>query len=280
MSAPAEPTLPAPYRIVGRRQDSADVFTWTVEPLVGAGGEHAPTFLPGQFNMLYAYGIGEVPVSISSAAAGEPLLHTIRAVGSVTRPMAALPVGTVIGLRGPYGTAWPLAEAEGGDLVIVAGGLGLAPLRPAILGALARRAQFGRLCVLYGTRGPADVLFADQLAAWRARGDLELRVTVDRATPDWTGEVGVVTRLIARADVDPARATALVCGPEIMMRFAGEALLRRGVPAPRIHLSLERNMKCAVGYCGHCQLGPHFICRDGPVLPWPRLAGLLDVAEL
>ncbi|MBC7162546.1 MAG: FAD/NAD(P)-binding protein [Immundisolibacter sp.] len=276
MSAPAEPTLPAPYRIVGRRQDSADVFTWTVEPL----GEPALTFLPGQFNMLYAYGIGEVPVSISSAAAGEPLLHTIRAVGSVTRPMAALPVGTVIGRRGPYGSAWPLAEAEGGDLLIVAGGLGLAPLRPAILGALARRAQFGRLCLLYGTRGPADVLFADQLAAWRARGDLELRVTVDRATPDWTGEVGVVTRLIARADVDPARTTALVCGPEIMMRFAGEALLRRGVPATAIHLSLERNMKCAVGYCGHCQLGPHFICRDGPVLAWPRLAGLLDVAEL
>ncbi len=276
MSAFAEPMLPAPYRIVARRQDAADVFTWTVEPL----GEQVATFLPGQFNMLYAYSIGEVPVSISSDPAGGPLLHTLRAVGSVTRPMAALPVGTVIGLRGPYGSAWPLAEAESGDLVIVAGGLGLAPLRPVVLGALARRAQFGRLCVLYGTRGPADVLFADQLAAWRARGDLELRVTVDRATPDWTGEVGVVTRLIARLGFDPARSTAFVCGPEIMMRFAGEALLQRGVPAPRIHLSLERNMKCAVGYCGHCQLGPHFICRDGPVLAWPRLAGLLDVAEL
>jgi NAD(P)H-flavin reductase len=276
MSAFAEPTLPAPYRIVARRQDAADVFTWTVEPL----GEPAPTFLPGQFNMLYAYGIGEVPVSISGDPAGGPLLHTIRAVGSVTRPMAALPVGEVIGLRGPYGIAWPLAEAEGGDLVIVAGGLGLAPLRPAILGVLARRARFGRLCVLYGTRGPAEVLFADQLAAWRARGDLELRVTVDRATPGWTGEVGVVTRLIARAGFDPARTTAFVCGPEIMMRFAGEALLQRGVPASRIHLSLERNMKCAVGYCGHCQLGPHFVCRDGPVLAWPRLAGLLEVAEM
>ena len=276
MSAPAEPTLPAPYRIVGRRQDTADVFTWTVEPL----GEPAPTFLPGQFNMLYAYGIGEVPVSISSDPAGGPLLHTIRAVGSVTRPMAALPVGTVIGLRGPYGSAWPLAGAEGRDLVIVAGGLGLAPLRPVVLGALARRAQFGRLCVLYGTRGPADVLLADQLAAWRARGDVELRVTVDRATPDWTGEVGVVTRLIARAGFDPARTTAFVCGPEIMMRFAGEALLQRGVAPGCIYLSLERNMKCAVGYCGHCQLGPHFVCRDGPVLAWPRLAGLLEVAEL
>lgn len=277
MSAPAEPTLPAPYRIVARRQDTADVFTWTVEAL----GERAATFLPGQFNMLYAYGIGEVPVSISGDPAGGPLLHTIRAVGSVTRPMAGLPVGEVIGLRGPYGSAWPLAAAEGGDLVIVAGGLGLAPLRPAILAALARRAQFGRLCLLYGTRGPADVLFADQLAAWRTHGDLELRVTVDRATtPDWTGEVGVVTRLIARAGFDPARTTAFVCGPEIMMRFAGEALLQRGVPAPRIHLSLERNMKCAVGYCGHCQLGSHLVCRDGPVLAWPRLAGLLEVAQL
>lgn len=276
MSACAESVLPVPYRIVARRQDAADVFTWTVEPL----GEHAPAFLPGQFNMLYAYGIGEVPVSISSDPASGPLLHTIRAVGSVTRPMAVLPVGEVIGLRGPYGSAWPLAVAQGGDLVIVAGGLGLAPLRPAILGALARRAQFGRLCLLYGTRSPADVLFADQLAAWRARGDLELRVTVDRAPPSWAGEVGVVTRLIARAGFDPAHTTALICGPEMMMRFAGEALLQRGVPAPHIHLSLERNMKCAVGYCGHCQLGPHFVCRDGPVLAWPRLAGLLEVAEL
>jgi NAD(P)H-flavin reductase len=276
MSARAEPTLPAPFRIVARRQETADVFTWTVEPL----SEYASTFLPGQFNMLYAYGIGEVPVSISGDPAGGPLLHTLRAVGSVTRPMAALPVGTVIGLRGPYGSAWPLAAAEGGDLVIVAGGLGLAPLRPVVLAALARRAHFGRLSLLYGARGPADVPFADQLAGWRARGDIEVRVTVDRATPGWTGEVGVLTRLIARAGFDPARTTAFVCGPEIMMRFAGEALLQRGVPAPRIHLSLERNMKCAVGYCGHCQLGPHFVCCDGPVLAWPRLAGLLEVAEL
>ncbi|WP_372724041.1 FAD/NAD(P)-binding protein [Immundisolibacter sp.] len=271
-------TLPAPWRIAWRRPESAagDVFTWAVEPVDGTGS----SFLPGQFNMLYAYGIGEVPVSISSDPAGTPWLHTIRAVGSVTRPMAALKVGEVIGLRGPYGSAWPLVAAEGGDLVIVAGGLGLAPLRSAIYQALRRRSHYRGVYVLYGTRSAADVLFADELAAWRDGGQIEVAVTVDRATPDWSGEVGVVTRLIHRAGFDPATTTALLCGPEIMMRFAVLALQQRGVPDKAIHLSLERNMKCAVGYCGHCQLGPHFVCRDGPVLAWPRLSDLLGVMEL
>lgn len=276
MSAAAEVQLPAPWRIVDRRQDTVDVFTWVVEPLGDAGIESAP----GQFNMLYAYGIGEVPISIAGVGEGGTLLHTVRAVGSVTRALAGLTAGTVIGLRGPYGTAWPLEAAAGGDLVIVAGGLGLAPLRQAIVQALARRERYGRLCILYGTRTPADVLYGGELAAWAAHRDVEFAITVDRASAGWGGEVGVVTRLVARAGFDPERATALVCGPEIMMRFTAEALLKRGVPPESIHLSLERNMKCAVGYCGHCQLGPHFVCRDGPVLAWPRLAGLLEVAEL
>jgi NAD(P)H-flavin reductase len=276
MSAAAEAQLPAPWRIVERRQDTADVFTWVLAPLGDAGIECAP----GQFNMLYAHGIGEVPISIAGVAGDGTLQHTIRAVGSVTRALAGLGTGTVIGLRGAYGSVWPLEAAAGGDLVIVAGGLGLAPLRQAIVEVLAERSRYGRVCILYGTRTPADVLYGGELAAWAAHRDVEFAITVDRASAGWGGEVGVVTRLVARAGFDPERATALVCGPEIMMRFTAEALLRRGVPPDSIHLSLERNMKCAVGYCGHCQLGPHFICRDGPVLAWPRLAGLLDVPEL
>ncbi|WP_440940917.1 FAD/NAD(P)-binding protein [Immundisolibacter sp.] len=276
MSAAAEAQLPAPWRITQRRQDTADVFTWIVAPLAEAGISCAP----GQFNMVYAYGIGEVPISIAGVDGDGALQHTIRAVGSVTRALAGLAAGTVIGLRGPYGSAWPLEAAAGGDLVIVAGGLGLAPLRQAIVQVLAQRERYGRVCILYGTRTPADVLYGGELAAWAAHRDVEFAITVDRASAGWGGEVGVVTRLVARAGFDPERTTALVCGPEIMMRFTAEALLRRGVAPAAIHVSLERNMKCAVGYCGHCQLGPHFICRDGPVLPWPRLAGLLEVPEL
>jgi NAD(P)H-flavin reductase len=276
MSAAAEVQLPAPWRITLRRQDTADVFTWVVAPL----GDDGISCAPGQFNMVYAYGIGEVPISISGVTDDGSLQHTIRAVGSVTRALAGLATGTVIGLRGAYGSAWPLDAAAGGDLVIVAGGLGLAPLRQAIIQVLAQRERYRRVCILYGTRTPADVLYGGELAAWAAHRDVEFAITVDRASAGWGGEVGVVTRLVARAGFDPERATALVCGPEIMMRFTAEALLRRGVPPAAIHLSLERNMKCAVGSCGHCQLGPHFICRDGPVLPWPRLAGLLEVPEL
>lgn len=276
MSTAAETQLPAPWRVAERRQDTADVFTWQVAPLGDAGIDCAP----GQFNMLYAHGIGEVPVSIAGVGEGGTLLHTVRAVGSVTRALAGLAAGTVIGLRGPYGTAWPLDVAAGGDLVIVAGGLGLAPLRQAIVQVLARRERYGRVCILYGTRTPADVLYGGELAAWAAHRDVEFAITVDRASAGWGGEVGVVTRLVARAGFDPERATALVCGPEIMMRFTAEALFKRGVPEGAIHLSLERNMKCAVGCCGHCQLGPHFICRDGPVLAWPRVKALIDVPEL
>lgn len=278
MSVAAEVQLPAPWRIVARQIENAtgDVFSWTLEPCGEAGGM---AFRPGQFNMLCAYGLGEVPISIAGVEPGA-LRHTLRAVGGVTRALARLEAGEVIGLRGPYGSAWPLEAAQGGDLVIVAGGLGLAPLRQAIVEALAQRERYWRVCILYGTRTPADVLYGGELAAWAARRDVEFAITVDRASAGWGGEVGVVTRLVARAGFDPERTTALVCGPEIMMRFTAEALLKRGVPPAAIHLSLERNMKCAVGYCGHCQLGPHFICRDGPVLPWPRLAGLLEVPEL
>jgi NAD(P)H-flavin reductase len=231
--------------------------------------------------MLYVHGVGEVPISVS----GDPddtsvLVHTVRAVGTVTRPMASLREGEWIGVRGPYGSPWPLETAYGRDLVVVAGGLGLAPLRPVILRALARRDRFGRVVILYGARSPGDILFREDLARWRGRFDVQLAAIVDRADRSWRGPVGVVTRLIDEADFDAECATAFLCGPEAMMRFAARALQDRNLPAQDIWISMERSMKCGIGLCGHCQWGPTFVCKDGPVYSFDRAAKLLGIREI
>jgi NAD(P)H-flavin reductase len=231
--------------------------------------------------MLYVFGVGEVPISVS----GDPgrmdrLVHTTRAVGTVTGAMRRLRRGDAIGVRGAYGSAWPVREAEGGTLVIVAGGIGLAPLRPAMYHVLAHREQYGRVLLLYGTRTPEDILFRSELEQWRSKFDLEVHVTVDRASGGWRGNVGVVTNLISKVPFDPSDATALVCGPEVMMRFTALELQKRGVDLERVHVSMERNMKCGVGLCGHCQWGPVLVCRDGPVFSYDRVKGLLGIWEL
>jgi NAD(P)H-flavin reductase len=265
--------LPRIARVRSRRRETHDTWSLALDAELACE--------PGQFNMLYAFGVGEIPVSVSSdAAAKEPLVHTIRAVGAVSEALAALRPGSALGLRGPFGTAWPLADAAGGDLVIVAGGLGLAPLRGAIRRALAERRRFGRIGVLYGTRSPTDILYRSELERWRRRLDVDVAVTVDHADRTWHGNVGVVTRLIGRAGFDPARATAFVCGPEIMMRCAASALEAAGIAPARIHVSLERNMKCAVGQCGHCQFAGTLICRDGVVMRYDRVRPFLTIREL
>lgn len=274
-----EAMAPRPWRIAARHREVAsdEVFTWELAPEAGP----VPAMAPGQFNMLYRFGVGEVPISVSAIPAhGRHLVHTLRAAGSVTRAMQRLAPGEVVGLRGPFGSAWPLTEAEGRDLVLVAGGIGLAPLRPVVEAVLARRAAFGRVVLCSGTRSPRDRLFTAELAAWAARDDLEVRESVDRATADWRGEVGVVTQLIERGGFDADRALAMVCGPELMMRFAVLALVRLGMDEARIHVSMERNMRCAIGFCGHCQIGPHFVCRDGPVFPYPVMEPAFRVREL
>jgi NAD(P)H-flavin reductase len=271
---PAHAYLPAPMAIARAARELPDVFTWTFEPPGGF------PFRPGQFNMLYVHGVGEVPISISGDP-GAPgrLVHTIRAVGAVTRAMARLGEGDVLGVRGPYGSAWPLDDARGRDVLVIAGGLGLAPLRPAILGLLARRADYGRVTILYGARSPADLLYRDELARWRGRFDVRLEAIVDRAGRDWFGPVGVVTRLLDGVPIEPDDA-AFVCGPEIMMRFVVRALEGRGLPREAIWLSVERSMKCGVGLCGHCQLAGSFVCKDGPVYRLDRIAPYLEVREL
>jgi NAD(P)H-flavin reductase len=283
-TATAEPAVlahgsmtPLPYRVVGKRRENHDNWTLELEPVA----EAIEPIGPGQFDMLYAFGVGEVPISTSGDAAnGGTLVHTIRAVGAVTEALCAAGRGDVIGVRGPFGNRWPLDEARGGDLVLVGGGVGLPPLRPAVYHALANRGDFGRVCVLYGGRSPRDLLFPRELARWRGRPDLDVDITVDAAASDWRGRVGVVTTLIPSAPFDRANAAAFVVGPEIMMRFTARALLDRGVPADRIWISMERTMRCGVGLCGHCQLGPTLICRDGPVYRWDEIEPLLGVHEL
>lgn len=274
----SDPMLPARYKIERVTRETHDTFTFELAALEEKG---IRPFLPGQFNMLYVFGVGEVPISISGdPGTPERLVHTTRAVGTVTKAMERLKPGGVIGVRGPYGRPWPVETAAGGDVVIVAGGIGLAPLRPAIRYLLARRADYGRIVLLYGTRSPLDILYRRELERWRARLDLDVYVTVDRASDDWRGSVGLVTSLVGRAPFDPGQTTAIICGPEVMMRYTVAELAQRGVAEARIFLSMERNMKCAVGFCGHCQFGPAFVCRDGAVFAYPEISELLARREV
>jgi NAD(P)H-flavin reductase len=237
--------------------------------------------LAGQFNMLWAFGVGEVPISVSRRRPGSQVTHhTVRAVGATTRALCALSEGDTVGVRGPFGRGWDVEAARGREVIVIAGGLGLAPLRPVVDAILEHREAFGRVAILMGARSPDDVLFRDELSEWRKRFDLDVQVTVDHARKGWFGDVGVVTTLIPRLPFDPSTAAAFVCGPEIMMRFASSALVDAGVAAERIQLSLERNMACAIAHCGHCQLGPTFVCREGPVYTLDAIAPLLNVKAL
>ena len=268
---------PVPHRVVTTRQETHDTWTLELEPLAESLGR----FAPGQFAMIYAFGVGEVPISIcSDPARPGAILHTIRAVGPVTNTICSSEPGTVLGLRGPFGVPWPISEREGSDVVVVAGGLGLAPVRPVIDHVLAHRDRYGRLVVLYGGRSPAELLFVEALQEWRARFDVEVEVIVDAAAADWLGKVGVVPSLVERAEFDPAAAVAMIVGPEVMMRFTVEALRERGMDSRDIYVSLERNMQCAVGHCGHCQIGPLFVCKDGPVFTHDAIGQWLRVREL
>ncbi|MGE0821922.1 MAG: FAD/NAD(P)-binding protein [Candidatus Binatia bacterium] len=273
-----DPMVPHQYRIDRTQRETRDTFTLTLSPV---NGSPCLTFRPGQFMMLYVFGIGEVPISVSGPPYDNAkLIHTIRAVGAATRGLQALKRGEVVGVRGPFGSHWPVAEAAGNDVLLVAGGLGLAPLRPALYAVLADRDQYGTVSLLYGARTPQDLLYAKELEQWRGRFDLTVEATVDSAGPHWHGHVGVVTKLIARAQYDPSDTTAFICGPEIMMRFVIAELRRRHIPTANLHLSLERNMKCAIGFCGHCQFGPTFLCKDGPVFRYDRIEQWLGKREI
>jgi len=273
-----DPMVPERYRIQSARRNTHDTYTLEMVPVE----DHVQPmeFAPGQFNMLYVHGKGEVPISISGSAMDQSrLVHTVRSVGAITHAICSLKRGDEIGVRGPFGTSWPVLDAAGSDVVVMAGGIGLAPLRPAFHYLLDHRKKYGRVSLLYGARRPEEMLYVNELERWRARFDVDIEVTVDNADSSWHGNVGVVTTLVEKATFDPLETVAIVCGPEIMMRFGSRALLTRGVSPDNIYLSYERNMKCAIGLCGHCQFGPTFVCKDGPVFKLSQVDHLMKVRE-
>jgi NAD(P)H-flavin reductase len=239
----------------------------------------AYTFRPGQFNMIYAPGVGEAAISISSNPDDKATIgHSIRFVGNVTRAVSRMRVGDVVGLRGPFGSAWPMDELVGKDIFMAAGGIGLPPLRPAIYQILRNREKYGKVTIVYGARTPNELMYTNEYDAWRAAG-IDLQLTVDRGDAAWTGRVGVVPMWFYQFRLDARKTAILTCGPEIMIRFVIYEALARRVPAENIHVSLERNMKCGQGSCGHCQVGPYFICKDGPVFRFDALQPYFNVEE-
>lgn len=269
---------PAVARVAAVDKETHDTFNLTLEPREDAA---LRKFAPGQFSMLYVFGIGELPISISgNPDARGKLVYTVRSIGKATHALVSRKPGDWIGVRGPFGRGWPLDAARGRDVVIVAGGIGLAPLRPAIFQILRHRGDYGRVVVLYGARSPRDILYRKQLFAWNYVPETEVVSTVDYGGLSWRGNVGVVTTLFPHMRLRPDRSTAMICGPEVMMRHVIHELLSRGFSESDIYLSMERNMQCAVGLCGHCQLGPYFVCKDGPVFCCSTIKPWMDRHEI
>jgi NAD(P)H-flavin reductase len=263
--------LPLPYVVTKHTAEAPLTATLDLQAATGDG----MAFQAGQFTMIGRPGHAEVPISISGDPADSTtLVHTVRAVGDASRALVNARVGDTVLVRGPYGRGWDVADAQGNDVLILAGGIGLAPLRPAILEVLAHRERYGRVIVVYGSRSPDQLLYPEQLEHWRGRFDVEVRVTVDAAEAGWRGPVGVVTTVLP-PDLDPEHTMAFVCGPEIMMRLSADVLVDRGLPPGQVRVSMERNMKCGIGLCGHCQLRELFICTDGPVFGYQRVRDLL-----
>jgi len=272
--------LPVPTRILDMTQENFNTFTARLQ-IADESIRTMYKWVPGQFNMIWMPAVGEAAISISSDP-DEPdtLSHTIRMVGSVTRAMHGMPHGGIVGLRGPFGQGWPVDKLKGRDVVMVSGGIGLAPLRPMVYYILKRREEFGRVVLLYGCRTPEDRLYATELEKWAADEAIDVLVTVDNATGGWVGPVGVVTKLLQRIRVNAERTTVLVCGPRILNRVAAWQFLQLHVPPEQVYVSLERNMNCGFGRCGHCQYGSRFVCRDGPVFCFADIADIFAREEI
>jgi NAD(P)H-flavin reductase len=268
----AAPGQYATATIAAVARETSDTWTFTLSdvPAPITSGQ------PGQFLMVDLPGYSAVPISISRYRP-DGIQLTIRAAGPATSVITQLPVGTQLGLRGPLGRGWPAAAAEGRDVLIVAGGLGLPPLRPLIEQVLAERGRFRDVRIAIGARTPEDLVLTSDTAVWRARDDTRVEVTVDRAGPGWDGPVGVVTQLFDRSPLDPIRTVAYLCGPERMMQAASRVLAGRGVMPDRIFVSMERHMECGVGLCGHCQMGRFFVCKDGPVFSRAELGDAFEL---
>lgn len=276
----SETMFPVPMQIVEVHEENFNTRTFTMR-IEDRTARDQYRWIPGQFNMIYLPGVGEAAISISSdPEETEVIGHTIRVVGSVTRAISRLGERGILGLRGPFGRGWPLTQLEGGDVVMVAGGIGLAPLRPVVYWLLRNRPKFRRVMLLYGCRTPEDRLYREELDRWAENPALDLLVTVDNATSGWVGPVGVVTKLLQRIRVNADHTTVFVCGPRMLNRAAAWSFLQLHVPPERVFLSLERNMHCGFGQCGHCQYGPKFVCKDGPVFAFSEISDIFAKEEI
>ncbi|HEX9756510.1 MAG TPA: FAD/NAD(P)-binding protein [Nitrospiria bacterium] len=274
------PFVPALAEIVDRKQETSHIFTLRLR-LKDKNRQKAYQFKPGQFNMVYALGVGEVPISIVSDPTNPDLLdHTIRTVGTVTTALEKMKKGHVVGLRGPFGSAWPLEEAQGKNVIIVTGGLGCAPTVSVINYVVNRRPFYGTIKILHGVKTPKDLLYRNRFRSWQKNPNTEVFLTVDHPDRNWKYRVGVVTNLFDEIRVDPQKSVVMLCGPEVMMRFAVKGLLSQRFLGSQIFLSLERNMKCAIGFCGHCQFGPSFVCKDGPVYRYDKIQKWFNQHEI
>ncbi len=261
-----------PATIVERAQEARDIFTYRLR-LVDQAVRRAFQFAGGQFNMVYAFGVGEVAISIVSDPEDPELLdHTIRIVGRTTQAIGRLGPGDVLGIRGPYGRGWPLDKARGKDVVIITGGLGCAPVVGAIEYIFRRRDQYGAVKILHGVKAPHDLLYRERFDAWRRQPDTEVFLSSDQPAKSWQYHIGVVTELFEQVRITPGRTVVLMCGPEIMMRVGIPILVHRGISESSVYVSLERHMECGIGLCGHCQMGPYFLCKDGPVMRYDTIA--------
>ncbi|MEJ2681339.1 MAG: FAD/NAD(P)-binding protein [Gammaproteobacteria bacterium] len=267
---------PQRYQVVHRQLEIPATVTLEIQAVDAA---HIAPFSPGQFNMLYGFGAGEVPISFSgSPNARQSYRHTLRAVGKTSEALSQLQVGDQLGVRGPFGRGWPMDLLIGKHVLIIAGGLGLAPLRPVIETLVSQTDQYAGIQLFYGGKRPEELLYLSQFKTWRSAIDVE--IIVDRAGPDWSGHIGVITQLVNTAHFPVSNTIALVCGPEIMMRFSVQTLQSKSLPDTAIYVSMERNMHCAIGHCGHCQWGPNFICKDGPVFCYDDIASWFYQKEL
>jgi len=274
------PWIPFTAEVIGKRREALRVHTLRLR-IRDEAVRNSYRFQSGQFNMLYLFGVGEIPISIVSDPAESGFLdHTVRVVGKVSAGLVGLKKGDTIGLRGPYGSAWPLDEAQGMDVIIVTGGLGCAPVISVINYVAERRDRYGNLKIFHGVKTPRDLLYRKRFHAWQRHPNTEVYLTVDHPDREWKYNVGVVTNLFRQVRINPERSMVMMCGPHMMMHHAVRDLLAQGLGADRIYLSLERNMKCAIGFCGHCQFGPKFICKDGPVLRYDRIREWFGTGEV
>lgn len=275
-----DPYIPKLAQIIEKRHEAKNIYTFRLR-FSSDEEQEAYSFAPGQFNMLYVFGVGEIAISISGDPSDrEGIDHTIRVVGTVSRAMGSCEEGDTLGVRGPFGSQWPLQEARGKDVLVITGGLGCAPVMGAIHYIIKRRSDYGKLKILHGIKAPRDLIYRQKLEEWKQFPDTEVHLTSDEADKDWKFSVGVVTNLMDKIEIDPANTVVMMCGPEVMMKFALKELKKHSIGSDQIYLSMERNMKCAMGFCGHCQYGPHFICRDGPILRYDQVAGLFPVREV